>query len=449
MILGSDLDPTGLEVLDGLIAAAVSELEFEGLSAEGLPEKLVSQADPEHRYTRINQATDLAHDGSKGGGIARSVGKEDAGGFAGEDIRGGRVGGNNADAEAVLSQATQDVVFDPEIVGDNGDVGGRKGQSEVAWEGVGGAAALGEAECPAVGISGIPVKGFGMGYLTDVIAASHGAPGAGAGDGFFGVKSFGGEGAGHGAVDAEAADEGAGIDALDAWDTVLGEVRGEILIGAPIGDDRAEFADDEPGGMGSEGFHIDLVDAVIADLRIGHGDDLPAVGGVGEDLLITGHGSVEAHFTDGGGSGTKGFSVEDGAIGKGENGGSTHVVRAGNRRGRQRANWRGLWGGVRKGQTMVAANAGRVGCSITVPGRKDDLKPRISGMDTDGGPQPQGGRVSGNDGLDHSEHGEVRWVGGWQTGDSMRVENRGQVCIEDAFAPQSMLPHPLHCLSQA
>jgi len=43
-------------------------------------------------------------------------------------------------------------------------------------------------------------------------------------------------------------------------------------------------------------FHVQFVDAVIADERIGHRDDLAFIGRVGEDFLIAGHGSVEADF---------------------------------------------------------------------------------------------------------------------------------------------------------
>ena len=41
-----------------------------------------------------------------------------------------------------------------------------------------------------------------------------------------------------------------------------------------------------------------LVGADIADMREGEGDDLPGIGGVGEDLLVAGHGGVEADLAD-------------------------------------------------------------------------------------------------------------------------------------------------------
>ena len=54
-----------------------------------------------------------------------------------------------------------------------------------------------------------------------------------------------------------------------------------------------EFADDEPCRCGRRDFNILGIDAVVADVRIGHRDDLTRVGRVGEDFLIAGHRGVE------------------------------------------------------------------------------------------------------------------------------------------------------------
>ena len=48
--------------------------------------------------------------------------------------------------------------------------------------------------------------------------------------------------------------------------------------------------------MGLGAFDILGVDAVVADFRIGHRDDLAAIAGIGEDLLVAGHRGVEADF---------------------------------------------------------------------------------------------------------------------------------------------------------
>ena len=74
--------------------------------------------------------------------------------------------------------------------------------------------------------------------------------------------------------------------------------------GAEIGIDGGEFLDDEAFDLGPGGFVVGLIgDAVVADLGIGHGDDLAVVGGVGEDFLVSGEGGVEDDFADGGSGG--------------------------------------------------------------------------------------------------------------------------------------------------
>jgi hypothetical protein len=55
--------------------------------------------------------------------------------------------------------------------------------------------------------------------------------------------------------------------------------------------------DDEAGHLGFPRFHILGIHAIIADLRVGHADDLPFVRRVREDLLITAHRGIEDDLT--------------------------------------------------------------------------------------------------------------------------------------------------------
>src|SRR5690606_22441911 len=59
----------------------------------------------------------------------------------------------------------------------------------------------------------------------------------------------------------------------------------------------------------------------VADMGIGQRNDLACVGGIGEDLLITGHGCIEHDLTDTVTVGADGLTVENAAVGEGENGG--------------------------------------------------------------------------------------------------------------------------------
>ena len=77
------------------------------------------------------------------------------------------------------------------------------------------------------------------------------------------------------------------------------EVIRQVALGAPVGRVGVVLLDDKALHLDPPGFQVLGVDPVIAHEGIGHGDDLPLVGRVGEDLLITGHGGVEHHLAGG------------------------------------------------------------------------------------------------------------------------------------------------------
>src|SRR5438105_15441201 len=58
VVLRSDFNATGLQILNRLIAAAMAEFELEGLSPESLAEDLVSQADADNWNVALDQ---IAH----------------------------------------------------------------------------------------------------------------------------------------------------------------------------------------------------------------------------------------------------------------------------------------------------------------------------------------------------------------------------------------------------
>ena len=63
------------------------ELQFESLSAERLPQNLVAEANPEDRNTRFDEVMDRLNRVAESGGIAWTIGKEDAGGLVLERFR--------------------------------------------------------------------------------------------------------------------------------------------------------------------------------------------------------------------------------------------------------------------------------------------------------------------------------------------------------------------------
>jgi len=291
VVLAGDGDRAGAEVFDGLVAAAVAEGEFKGFSAEGVAEDLVAEADGEDGFT-AEELADLVVDVVEGGWVAGAVGEEDAVGVEGEDIGGGGAGVDDLDGEAFLAETAEDVEFDAEVEGDDFVLGG---DEDRVWA----ALAVGEDPFAAEGVIGVPRVVGGGGDLADEVAAGHGWAGGGASGGFGGIEDFGAEEGAHGTAGAEVAGEPAGIDAFDAEEVPFFEVVVETHGGAPIAWGAAEFADDEAADVGLEAFVVFRGDAVVADERVGHGDDLAAVRGVGEDLLVTGHGGIEAGFTGG------------------------------------------------------------------------------------------------------------------------------------------------------
>lgn len=70
------------------------------------------------------------------------------------------------------------------------------------------------------------------------------------------------------------------------------------VLAAEVAAAPGQVADDERLRPGAGGFVVLVIDAVVADEGIAHHNALSGVGGVGQDLLIAGHGGVEHHLAD-------------------------------------------------------------------------------------------------------------------------------------------------------
>ena len=100
VVLRGDGDLAGAQVLDRLVAAAVAELELEGLAAERVAEHLVAEADAEDRFFP-DQLAELGVDVGERRGIAGAVGEENAVGVLRQHLGGGGGGGHHLHLEAV------------------------------------------------------------------------------------------------------------------------------------------------------------------------------------------------------------------------------------------------------------------------------------------------------------------------------------------------------------
>ncbi len=96
----------------------------------------------------------------------------------------------------------------------------------------------------------------------------------------------------------------------------------EIARGAIVGRGRDGGMQHDTARAGRrrkvDGLDVFLVGADIADMGKGEGDDLAGIGRIGEDLLIAGHGGVEADFADGMAGRAEANTFEHGAVGQNE-----------------------------------------------------------------------------------------------------------------------------------
>ncbi|MNR25521.1 hypothetical protein D3C85_1426760 [compost metagenome] len=78
-----------------------------------------------------------------------------------------------------------------------------------------------------------------------------------------------------------------------------------------------QITNDQARCKDGAGLGIFRVGADVADMRISQGDDLPGIGRVGKDFLITGHGSIEYYLSDGVAVGSDGDAFEQRAVSQG------------------------------------------------------------------------------------------------------------------------------------
>ena len=122
------------------------------------------------------------------------------------------------------------------------------------------------------------------------------------------------------ALDADEAGERAGVDAGEPDDAARLEPLVEMAGGAVVRR-RGDRGVQHHAARARRRRHVDgldvlLVGADIADMREGEGDDLPGIGGIGEDFLIAGHGGVEAHLADRMAGRAEAHAFQHGAVGE-------------------------------------------------------------------------------------------------------------------------------------
>ena len=288
VVLRGDFHLAGAEVLHRMVGAPVAELELEGLAPASQAQDLVAEADPEKGDAGVHDLPRSRHRVVAGLGVAGAVGEEDAVGLQGQGLvaRGG--GGDHRDVAAGGGEHAEDVLLHPEVVGHD-PVGLRDGR-------------------------GVEVVRLRARHFTGQVQAHHRSRRAGLGDERIAIARTGRDDPALGAVGAKVPGEGPGVDLADADDTRLFEIAVQLAGRPPRGGTGRCFPHHEAGHLRPGRFDVVPVHAVVADVGIGHGDDLAGVGGVGEDLLVTAQGRVEDDLTGRLARGSEGAAFHDDAV---------------------------------------------------------------------------------------------------------------------------------------
>ena len=276
VVLAGDLDPPGGRAAHGDVAAVVTEAHLERASAQRQRQQLVAQADAEDGHGAHQPAKRL--DGGHGQfGVAGAVAHEHAVGFESEHIgcRGAR-GHHGHGGE--LAEAAQDGGLDAEVVGHH------------------------PASPGACGV------GLGHRHLRHQVHPA--GAGLGAGRGQKGRLAGGSERARHGAGVADVAGQPPRVDPGDGGHTVASQEAVEAAAGPPVAVAAGEVAHDHAPAMGTGRLRVGAVDAVVADVGIGEGDDLARIRRVRDHLLVPAHHRVEDHLP----GGDRGVRADGGAL---------------------------------------------------------------------------------------------------------------------------------------
>ena len=285
----------------------------------------MAEADAEQRHLLVEHALDRGHAvARRRRGIARAVGQEHAVGLVAQDIlgRGGRR--NDRDLAAGVGEAAQDVALGAVVHGDHVILG--LGELAVAL-----------AQRP-LGL--VPAVGLLGRHLDGEVHAVEAGPLLGdlaqLGDVELAVGGMDHHAAGRAAV-ADTAGDRPRVDAADTRQIVALQPVVERLGRPPVGRLGDVAAQHHAARGGVDALDVLEIGADIADMGEGEGDDLPGIGGIGDDLLVAGHRGVEADLADRVAGRADALAPKDRAIGQHQRG------RGPTRRGVSRA------GGLRRG----------------------------------------------------------------------------------------------------
>ncbi len=312
VVLARDVGEAGLQVLDGVVGAMMSEGQPRGLAADRLAEQLVAEADAEEWDPADRLPAELHRPGQHRR-VAGPVGEDQPVGPGRLDLLPAAAVRQDDDPEAARAERAEDVRLHPVVDDGDGEPGG-----------------IGAIPAPELGRERLePLHRAAAGDRGDEVllgqrrhpASSLGEflqPGAG---GLLGLVA---EHRPKSASGAQVAGQGPGVDAVDARDPMPLEVAVERVEGAEAARPAALPADDERPHPRLLRLGVGVVDAVVALQRVGHADHLPGIGGIGQHLLVAAHRGVEDHLALAQRVGAEGFAGEGPAVLQDQGGEALH-----------------------------------------------------------------------------------------------------------------------------
>ena len=105
-----------------------------------------------------------------------------------------------------------------------------------------------------------------------------------------------------------------GIDTSDAHHLMGPHPVLQRVLAAPVAVQRSELPCDHATGVRLISLLVIGIDSGVAQFRVGKGDQLTVVAGIGEHLLVAGHAGVEDHFSDHGTAMAETMAREHGPI---------------------------------------------------------------------------------------------------------------------------------------
>src|SRR6516162_2855619 len=306
VVLAGNLDFAGPQVFDRVIGAAVPAHHLAGPAAKRQSQQLVAEADAENRLTPIQQVAQHRHRVSTGRGwVTWTVRQKDAVRAMADDLfrRGGS--GNYGDPAAMCGEHPQDVALDS-VVDRYDAIAGTLSETITALS-------IPHSFAPLVGLA----AGHFFGqvhpfktrpYASPCLEGRHIDPSLGiVRDDTIGRSEI-----------ANTHRQLPGIDPRDPDETVAFEPNVERLGCAIARRFGHRYSQDQSSRCSGGGFDILLIRAHIANMGKGEGDDLSGIGRVGQDLLISGDGGVEADFTRRRPDRAEATAPKQGAIGEDE-----------------------------------------------------------------------------------------------------------------------------------